>query len=291
MALISLNSAILGQLDRVVVSAWLPLAALGVYGLASQLAQTLVLLVSPLSLVLLPWFTQLVELKRSSQLEAAYHKFSQLAAALAAPTVAVLGLFPEQVLIAWTGDPALAAQCGGLTAVLAAGSFCLAMQVVPYCLSLAHGWTSLNVALGFASLLVFTPLTAMLASRWGAAGCAWGWLGLHATTLLVYVPLLHARLLPGRTRRWCAQDIGAPALAAVAAGLGARWITPAHLPAAGMLAWLALVWLLACLAACAAAPAVRPHVFRLTRRPLSESDQPGPSPAAVIRSSSRSTST
>ncbi len=291
MALISLNAAVLSQLDRLVVSTWLPLSSLGVYGLASLLAQSLVVLVSPLGIALLPWFTQLVQGGQSVPLESAYHKFSQLATVLAGPVAAVLALFPAQVLFAWTGDLALADQARHITPLLATGSFCLALMVVPNGLSLAHGWTSLNVAVGFVALVVFAPLTAWLAVEYGATGCAWAWLFLHSTTLLVYVPLLHRRLLTGSTRRWGVRDTGAPLLAAISVCALARWVTPVQLPPAYLFVWLGFVWLAACLAACVAAPDVRRQVFGLARWAVTRFvGRRGYTPAAASPASSSSCS-
>jgi len=263
MALISLNAAVLSQLDRLVVSRWLPLSAFGVYSLASMMAQTPVLLVGPLSTAVLPWFTQLVQLNRKKELELAYHKFCQLAVIVAGPLAAVLTVLPGEVMLAWTGDINVAASAGRFTPQLALGSLCLALQVIPYCLCLSHGYTKLNVLIGLISLLIFAPLTAWLVSSCGSQGVAWAWLCLHASIVLIYVPLLHHRLLPGSTWAWYLFDCGAPLLAAMAVCFSARLLMPCDLASVVRIVWLGSVWLIASFAACVTAPQMRAHLLGL----------------------------
>ncbi len=268
MALISVDAALLTQLDKLVVSKCLPLATLGLYSLGSMVAQAPILLVAPISTAILPWFTQLVEMGETRRLQLAYHKFCQLASAMSIPVAMVLGMFSREVILIWTRDPVVAGQAGQFTAILLIGSLWLSLLVIPFCLALAYGWTGLNVAVGIAAVVLFAPLTVLLAGSFGLTGVAMAWPGLHPATGLVYMPLLHRRTLPGELLPSCWGDTLLPLVStAVVVALG-RWSMPEGLSPSGLLLWLGAVGILALLAACLSASELRRDLLQRCRHAI-----------------------
>jgi O-antigen/teichoic acid export membrane protein len=261
MAFMALLSALLIQMDKLVVSRLLPLESFGYYAVAWSLSSGALILASPVAGSLFPRFTALATTGRTGALRRAYHLGCQLVAVLALPLGLTLAVFAREVLLIWTGSAAVANGAWVAATLLTVGSMALALQVVPYNLALAHGWVRLNVGLVAISLVVAVPLLVVLVGRLGLPGGGWAWLIVNLGGTIPFVVLLHRRLLPGETWLWLWADVLRPLLAAGVCVALARLLHPA---AASR--WLGLAWLGGTVVtAMAAAVLVSPGVVRYLR--------------------------
>ena len=150
-----------------------------------------------------------------------------MATVLVIPAGLTLGLFSYELTVLWTGSANAARHISAVATILGAGSTLLALQIIPYNLALAHGWTSLNVTLSGVSVVVIVPLLIVLVRSFGLVGGGIAWLCLNAAVTPPFIYLLHRRLLPGETGRWYLADVGRPLLAALACVALGRWLIPA----------------------------------------------------------------
>jgi O-antigen/teichoic acid export membrane protein len=261
MALMAVISSILIQMDKLVVSRLLPLETFGYYAIAWSLSQGALVLASPVANAMFPRLTALATVGRGDPLRRTYHLACQLVAVLALPVGLTLAVFAREVLLVWTGSPAVAANARAAGTLLTVGSMALAIQIVPYNLALAHGWVRLNIGLALAAAVVALPSLILLVGRHGLAGAATVWLLINVGSAVPFIFLLHRRLLPGATRRWLLADVARPLAAAAACVVVARLVFPAAPPR-----WLggALLGATVC-AATAGAVLVSPEVLRYLR--------------------------
>jgi len=162
MALMAVLSAMLIQMDKLVVSRLLPLESFGYYAVAWSLSSGALILASPVANSMFPRLTALTTTGRTEALKRTYHLACQLVAVLALPVGLTLAVFAREVLLVWTGSPAVAEGAWAAGTLLTVGSMALALQVVPYNLALAHGWVKLNIGLVAVSLVVAVPLRARM---------------------------------------------------------------------------------------------------------------------------------
>jgi O-antigen/teichoic acid export membrane protein len=211
---------ILTQLDKLLLSAYLPLEQFGFYALASTLAGGLGVVAGPIYNTMFPRFAQLVASEAHDELRHTYHHTAQLMAILLLPLAVVLMLFPETVLWVWTDDFEIAQSASGVLRLLALGSSVHYLLWVPLALQLAHGWTRPALVTYFLMLAVFIPLLLLLASWAGGDGAALAWLLVNLLNLMLSVPWMHRRLLPGDLWRWCAADVILPLAPVLAVNAG-----------------------------------------------------------------------
>jgi O-antigen/teichoic acid export membrane protein len=254
MTAMALLSAALTQTDRLVVSKMLSLEQFGYYVLAASVAQVPVILAGPIASAVFPRFTALAAVGDRSALSEWYHRACQLASVLAIPAGLTLALFSYELIKEWTGSAATAYHISAVATILCLGSTVLALQVVPYNLALAHGWTSLNVILSLASLVVIVPLLVALVSSFGLLGGGVSWLCLNAAVTPPFIYLLHRRLLPGETGRWYFRDVGRPLVTTLVCVAAGRWLIPASTHGAAALAGVGAVGAVALLAAALSTP-------------------------------------
>lgn len=235
MTAVALVGTLLGQLDRLVVSAALPLERFGEYMLATSLVAALGVLVTPTFNTLFPRLSELLAGGRIGEAEAVYVSGTRALASLLFPLAAVLAWHGETILAAWLRDAVLARHVAPLLALLAAGSALHGVMHVPYALQLAAGRTDLAARLALLLLVVMAALLAWLTPRYGAQGAAAAWLVVHGLYLLLGLPVT-ARAQPGlRQGRWLLHGVLLPLLLGAGPVLAAGWLLR-DAPAAAQLA-------------------------------------------------------
>ena len=220
MSAIAVLSVLLSQTDKIILSRMLTLETFGLYALATVVANGLGILVSPIFTAVFPRLSADVARGDQSRLTADYHRACRLMALLILPPALAVSCFAEAVLLAWTGDPAIAEAAGPVLAILLLGTALNSLMMIPYALQLAHGSTRLGLRFNLISAVVVVPLIIAGASHFGPAGAAAVWPLLNLVYVLVGMPMIHRRFLPDAQGRWMLHDTGIPFLAAAAAVAG-----------------------------------------------------------------------
>jgi len=257
MAGTAVAATITSQLDKVVLSKVLPLKATGYYSLAGLLAGGITIFVGPLQTALFPRLSQLAAQPEAPTLGGLYHKSCQVVSFLVLPIGLVFTVFSREVLIAWTHNTEIAQEAHLVTSILVLGSTCGALATIPYALQIAHGWTSLGLYTNLVAMLLLAPLLLVLTKCYGAPGAASVWLILNLGYLLIFVRLMHRRLLPGEQTEWYVKDVGLPALVTLAVVLICRWLTSVSSSRTGTIVQLGVIWVLASVACGLASQFVR----------------------------------
>jgi O-antigen/teichoic acid export membrane protein len=263
---ITVMSTILTQMDKAVISKLLSLEALGYYTLAGLVAQIPALFSGPISYAVYPRLTQLVTLHDRASLANLYHRACQFVSVLVFSVGLTSAAFSKEIMLVWTGNPVTAQRTYILVTLLLIGSICLALQVVPYFLALAHEWTRLNLIVGLVTIPIVIPLLVVLINRYGAAGGALTWIVINGGTLPIYMHFIHARLLPGEMIRWYVNDVGWPIVAALVPIMLGRWLIPPSFSSFAVIVCIILVGLVALLLASLAASEVRTSVVMRIER-------------------------
>ena len=109
MTLLTALTVLLSQLDKMVLSRFVTLEVLGVYMLAWTVASGLSRIATPLIQAFGPQFTELISRGDDEGAAAQLRLASQLMSAMILPPAAVIVFFSGPVLLAWIGNPAVAA--------------------------------------------------------------------------------------------------------------------------------------------------------------------------------------
>ncbi len=212
---LTIQGVILTQMDKVVLTKWVPLDVFGYYTLAASVAQNLGRLISPVTAAVFPRFAQLHAQQNEPELARLYHRSCQLLAVLILPAAAMLAFFPAEILMLWTRNPETVQQTHLLLALLAVGGALNSLMYIPSILQTAVGWLSLALWINTVSIAAFIPLALMSTVRYGAVGMAGCWIILNAVCVLVAPHLIHRRLLAREKWSWYFRDVSRPLGAAV----------------------------------------------------------------------------
>lgn len=248
------------QLDRLMLVSFRPLEEFGYYTLALSVASGLGRMVMPMFNALYPRFSRLVAADEEATLSELYHRSSQYLAVVIAAVSAVLIVFAYEVLLLWTGDPAIANRVSTPMSILVAGSAFNGFVNIPYALQLAHGWTRLALGLNAGSLIIGIPLCLWAVPKYGMVGASLLWLTANMISFGIGVPLMHRVLLRGHVLRWYLRDILPPLFAGLSTALLLNILLPMWPHGFVGMMLLALVSALTFIASGFAMPAVRAAV-------------------------------
>lgn len=257
----------LGQTDKVVLSRVIELAEYGQYMLAATAVSCISMAAGPIGQAMYPRLTEQYSAQRKERLVAEFHRMAQLVTVSAGGVGAVLVAFPHEILMAWTGDPRIAAVAATPLRLLSIGAILSVCAQVLDHLQLAAGRTRLRNRLNGIAVLVVVPALIVLVPLYGMNGAAAVWLGLSVLYIAVYAPLSLRDLMPGELLKWAVGDLAVPLLAALSMCVAIRaacGLLPTEPPP---LAAIVVPSVVLCLASAAlAAPLVRAGAMDVLRR-------------------------
>jgi len=218
---IAILSVVVVELDKLILSKMLPLKEFGYYVLASTVAMGLNLLTVPVVMAVQPRLTQLAASNDLKQLRRLYHDACQLVALLIMPIALCMSFFSYDILLLWTGKLEVASTSAPVLSILAVGTALNAVLNIPYALQLAYGWTRLALILILFAALFLVPYLIIMIANYGMTGAASMWVVVNSVNILISLPIVTAKFIPGELGRWLVLDFAAPGLAAlVTVGVG-----------------------------------------------------------------------
>jgi O-antigen/teichoic acid export membrane protein len=257
----------LNQVDKLVLSRMMPLPALGAYMIGNQLSNATRLLSTLVETVVMPRMVAHTTRGEELQLRQLYHESCQLVALMTLPMSAAVVFFAEPLITLWIGDAEVAAFAAMPAALLTLGSALNALVRVPGGLTLARGWAAFGMWESLISVVMFVPLLITLVHFHGAAGAASSWLLLNLGYVLIDMPIIHGRMLPGEGKNWFVWSALAPGVIAFGIFGALRLALPIQAPLAETLL-VAAAWLLVSLACALAMPHTRALLTRILARLL-----------------------
>lgn len=183
--LIAIIAAINMQLDKFMVSYYIDLESLSIYTIAFSIAFISYSVTLPIILTFYPKITKLVADENVSKFSTLYQKLSILVVMINIVINLVVFIFAYDLVLLWIGKLDIAEQTAPLIRVLCVGTFFLNMQLLPYHLGLANGYTKLNVVLGFAFIFITPVMLWGLINQYQALGAAYNWIFVNFTYFIL----------------------------------------------------------------------------------------------------------
>lgn len=193
--LISVIAAINTQLDKVLISKLLSLENLGYYTLTITLSQSLLVLINPISTALFPRFSRYYSLEKKVIAKKIYLKAAQLTSILLFSVFSIFTFFAKDLILAWTGNPYIVTNTYFLIPITSFAYSMLALQILPYNIAIANGFTKFNNILGIASLFITIPLYIIGIKNFGTIGAAYTFCIIQFITTLVYLYLINKKFI------------------------------------------------------------------------------------------------
>lgn len=199
--------ALVTQTDRLILSKILSLTDYGYFTVAVMLASGIMLITSPISSTITPRMVRLQAEGRNDNLIVVYRQTTQLITLIAIPVALVFIFFSRQVLWIWTGNRALMDNTSPVLALYAFGYLILSLNGIPYILQYAKGDVKMHLIGNLLFAIILMPSVIWAANMHGALGAGWAWATTNIVYFIFWIPIVHARIMPGFHIKWLLIDI------------------------------------------------------------------------------------
>ncbi len=198
---------VMTNVDKAVLSGWLPLSEYSRFSIAVTAAGGVVLAIGPIGLASGPRFASLHAAGNDDAADELYGQVTQLTACIAFAAALTLAFFPTEVLWAWTGNSNLAQQASLVLSLYALGNGVLAIGALPFQLQMAAGQLRLHLTGMALFITLLLPLLWIATRRYGMDGPGMAWLATNLAFVLLWLPVLHRRFLGLPHTRWLLRDV------------------------------------------------------------------------------------
>lgn len=210
MLIISLIAALNMQLDKLVLSKVLSISDLAVYSVAYSLSLIPVALSGPIAIAIFPKFVKLNEGKNARDLLLTFNHAFKIVLLIAASCGVVIFLNSELLLTIWTSNTLISQKAGTACSLLVAGQLLLSLQVIPFNLSLASGYTKINVIMGLIGLVFLIPTVIFLTKTFGLEGAAFSWFCYSLIFTPIYILIVVKKFLSVNFYSWVFNELLKP---------------------------------------------------------------------------------
>jgi O-antigen/teichoic acid export membrane protein len=235
MILFTSIAVLLTQIDKAVLFRLLSLEEYGYYALASNLASSLFMLVTPVTQAIYPRLCELHAAGQLEQFQACFHKGARLVTVISGSAAAVIFFFSDSLLSAWTQNADLASRVAPTLSLLIAGNALNGFLWTPHLTQLSVGWTGLAVRTNLLALVGFIPAIVFAAHTFGQLGVAYVWIALNAGLLIFVAHIMFRKILRSEKTDWYLWDILIPLVAAVGTCLSVRALVGYFFPCHSLL--------------------------------------------------------
>lgn len=216
---IAFISAINIQIDKIVTSKYLSVELFGYYSIASLLAQLPIMIVTPIIIAVFPILALFVSQYDQSSIVKSFHKYSFLITVIVAPIVFCIALYSVPLVTLWTGNSDIARSVDYVVKILIIGGFFLCLQLIPFYLALANGFTKINLYTGICGLVIIIPLMIYLISHYGMIGAAIPWMIVNIGGFFFIGFYSVNKFLKGQVLYWWIWDVFFPTIISVVTGI------------------------------------------------------------------------
>lgn len=241
------STRVVFQLDRLVVGAFAPIAAVAYYAVPLALSQRVTGLVGNVGSAVFPAASALAGQRDDRRVEELYLRSTKLAALIALPFASMMFFYAHEIMRYWLSAE-FEAESSGVLMILAVANLLFAATTVPAVTLDATGRIRISTLFGLAAAAVNLVLVFTLVPTVGFQGAAWAVLGNAAIMVPMLLYYVHSRILDTGLRELFERSLARPLLAAVAlwpAMIWARGHTSslAHVAALCVLTFVAYVGL------------------------------------------------
>ncbi len=217
---------VITQTDKLILSKVLSLEEYGNYTIAIALAGGLLSLLIPLNQVLQPRMTVLVAQKKFTELHELYRQTTQFITALFFALGGTLAIFAELTLYTWTGNSTTAQTSAPILLYYGLANAFIGALALPFMLQFAHGYLRLHVIGSLIQSATLLPALIYASIHYGGVGAGITLMTARFLFILLWIPLVHRRLIPDIIWKWPLHDVGKVAIAIFIFLLAAHELLP-----------------------------------------------------------------
>lgn len=195
------------QLDKLMLSHYLPLKEYGYFTLVTVASNGILQFFQPISQTVLPRMTSMFASNKKDEMITLYHHATQMVSIVMFSVAGTIATFSYELLFSWTGNHEAATWGAPILFWFALGNIAVSLLSFQFYIQYAHGNLKYHIT-GNTYFGAFQIIIIVLSIHfYGAMGAAFAWFFLQTFFLLVWPAYIHSKFVPGLHKRWIFKDI------------------------------------------------------------------------------------
>jgi O-antigen/teichoic acid export membrane protein len=195
------------QLDKLLLSHYIPLEKYGYFALVVTVSTAIMQFSAPLSQAILPRMTSLLSNGKEKEMLSLYRQGTQFVSIVIFSVVGMVALYSYELLYSWSGNVEAARWAAPVLFWYAIGNGFLAILAFQYYLQFAHGNLKYHIKFNTYFPIVVLPIVYFAVSNYGAMGAAITWAVVQIVVFLIWPPFVHNKFAKGIHKNWIIKDI------------------------------------------------------------------------------------
>jgi len=195
------------QLDKLLLSHYIPLEKYGYFALIVTVSNAIMQFSAPLSQAILPRMISLLSNNKEKEMLLLYKKATQYISIIIFSVVGIVAFYSYELLYSWSGNIEAATWAAPILFWYAIGNAILAILAFQYYLQFAHGNLKYHIRFNTYFPIIVLPIVYFSVSNYGAIGAAITWFAVQLVTFLIWPPFVHSKFAKGIHKNWMISDI------------------------------------------------------------------------------------
>ncbi|MCG3710617.1 oligosaccharide flippase family protein [Aliarcobacter butzleri] len=195
------------QLDKLMLSHYLPLDKYGFFTLVIIISGAILQIFHPIGQAILPRMTSLLSNGQEKEMLVLYHKATQIVSIVVFSVSGTIAVFSYELLYSWTGNIEASQWGSPILFWYALGNASVSLLSFQFYMQYAYG--NLKYHVKGNTYFGFIQIIAVILSVhfYGALGAALTWFGLQTFFLLWWPGFIHSKFAPSIHKDWVFKDI------------------------------------------------------------------------------------
>ena len=198
---------ILTQLDKLILSSVLNLSDYGIFSIAVLGSTAISYILTPIISLVLPRFTELYSKYGSVERINLYTDFTKCIVFISSLLSFFVIFNARNIIFLWTGDMKLADEAYLILIIYTIGYLFQSISGVSYFIQYASGNMNYHVRGSLYTVIIYLPLVYILSIKYGALGAGISWILINLIYLLIWVPYINSKIIPGNNINFFKNDI------------------------------------------------------------------------------------
>jgi O-antigen/teichoic acid export membrane protein len=195
------------QLDKLLLSHYLPLKEYGFFTLVVVVSNAILQFFQPIGQAVLPRMTSLLSNGKEKEMIELYHKATQIVSIIVLAVSGMVAVFSYELLYSWTGNTEASTWAAPILFWYALGNGAVALLSFQYYMQYAHGNLKYHVKGNTYFGLIQIFIIVLAVHFYGALGAGIAWFGLQTFFLFWWPGFIHSKFAPGIHKDWVFKDI------------------------------------------------------------------------------------
>jgi O-antigen/teichoic acid export membrane protein len=195
------------QLDKLLLSHYIPLEKYGYFALVVTISNTIMQFSAPLSQAILPRMTSLLSNNKEKEMLILYRKGISFASIMIFSAVGIISFYSYELLYSWSGNIEAATWASPILFWYVIGSGILAIGAFQYYLQFAHGNLKYHIKMNTIFPIIALPIVFYSVMHYGAIGAAIAWFAIQLAGFLIWPPFVHSKFAKGIHKDLMVKDI------------------------------------------------------------------------------------